>query len=153
MPSLEANPPSEFSQFRIEPQTDNLEKFESLNLSQEIPAINDDTTNDVPVLEEEIVMNDIDNIQPAKLENIFKQKSGDTFSTDKKVNAKSAITTTQGLNDSEIEAIVRAHTEEFIKTQLKDSLLMIVEKIVREELNKVLEEEVRLKQELLDDNP
>jgi CheY-like chemotaxis protein len=60
-------------------------------------------------------------------------------------------TKTKGLNDGEIEAIVRAHTEEFIKTEIKQSLFEMMEKIVREELNKVLEEEVSLKQELSSD--
>jgi len=60
---------------------------------------------------------------------------------------------TNGMSAHEIEAIVRAHTEEVIKAQITDSLLVIIEKIVRDELSKILDEEVRLKQDLSGDNP
>jgi len=59
---------------------------------------------------------------------------------------------TVGLNDDEIEAIIRAHTEEVIKTQVVDSLTVIIERIVRDELSKLLDDEVRLKQEINSDN-
>ncbi len=151
MPPLESAPSVEFSQFRIEPQADNLEKFESLNLTEESPSFSDNISM-APLTQDEVLMNEIDHIQPTNLDNVFQVEQYSAPQNRTQTSAKSTVSTT-GLNDNEIEAIVRAHTEEFIKNQLKDSLLHIVEKIVREELNKVLEEEVRLKQELLDDNP
>lgn len=55
---------------------------------------------------------------------------------------------TPAVSTSEVEAIVRAHTEEFLKTHIKPALSNIIERVIREELNKLLEEEVRLNKEL-----
>ena len=54
------------------------------------------------------------------------------------------------LPTADIEAIVRAHTEEYLTTHVTKQLQTILEKIVREELNKALEEEIRLNQDLND---
>ncbi len=154
MPALEIESSPEFEQFKIDTKVENLEKFETFNMSasQKLP--------------EAPPAPDFDNIQPMKLESVFRQKAERTHSevsmTESELsqiekthlkNAKPSITQSTGLNDQEIEAIVRAHTEEFIKNQLQDSLLGIVERVVRDELTRVLEEEVRLKQELKDDSP
>lgn len=56
--------------------------------------------------------------------------------------------TAPSISQVEVEAIVRAHTEEFLKTQIKPAMASIIEKVIREELNKLLEEEVRLNKEL-----
>ena len=148
MPSLDSPAPTEFEQFKIDTTVDNLEKFESLNLTESTS-------------QSESVFNDIDQIKPAQLDSLFKQPVtsealDSELSKIEKTYVKSnpsILPQTPGVSSQEIEAIVRAHTEEFIKNQLQHSLLDIVERIVREELNKVLEEEVRLKQELQDDNP
>ncbi|MBY0385275.1 response regulator [bacterium] len=159
MPSLDSPAPSEFEQFKIDTTVENLEKFESLNLTESASS-------------SESVFNDIDQIQPAQIDSIFKQtptqeaprteiampaamdsELSKIEKTYVKSNPQMVISQAKGISDQEIEAIVRAHTEEFIKNQLQHSLLDIVERVVREELNKVLEEEVRLKQELQDDNP
>ncbi len=155
MPALDSEPSPEFDQFKIDPKIENLEKFESFNLTA---SRNNTETSPGP---------DFDNIQPMKLESVFQQKAPEPkmhsevsmtafeLSQVEKNHVKNnpVVTQSVGLNDQEIEAIVRAHTEEFIKNQLQDSLLSIVEKVVRDELTKVLEEEVRLKQELKDDSP
>ncbi len=156
MPALDANTNHEFDQFKIDPKVENLEKFESLNLTS---SLKDDELTPSP---------DFDNIQPMKLESVFKQKPterrlhSEVSMTESELsqiektylkNSKPIITQSMGMSDQEIEAIVRAHTEEFIKNQLQDTLLDIVERVVRDELTKVLEEEVRLKQELQDDSP
>lgn len=159
MPSLDSPAPSEFEQFKIDTTVENLEKFESLNLTESASSTDS-------------AFNDIDQIQPAQIDSIFKQSPAQESQrteiampvamdselskiekTYVKSNPQTVISQTKGISDQEIEAIVRAHTEEFIKNQLQHSLLDIVERVVREELNKVLEEEVRLKQELQDDNP
>ncbi len=173
MPALDSITNHEFDQFKIDTRVENLEKFESLNLtSSNLQAnlqanlssnlqssLKDDEPTPAP---------DFDNIQPMKLESVFKQKAperqihSEVSMTESELsqvektylkNSKPIITQSMGMNDQEIEAIVRAHTEEFIKSQLQDTLLDIVERVVRDELTKVLEEEVRLKQELQDDNP
>jgi two-component system, cell cycle response regulator len=162
MPSLDTPAPSEFEQFKIDQPVDNLEKFEALNLSSHDSSASQETPPANPT-ENEGLMNDLDNIQPMQLDNLFKSEPTKTAAKpalDARIKekmatskAETAFSTTKGLDNQEIEAIVRAHTEEFIKNQLQDSLLAIVEKIVRQELTKVLDEEVRLKQELHDDNP
>ena len=48
----------------------------------------------------------------------------------------------------EIEAIVRAHTQELIKLNIQDQLPVIIEKIAREELDKILKEEISLKSQI-----
>lgn len=170
MPSLDSPPPAEFAEFKIDTSIDPLEKFESFNLTK-ATSPNISAPPDFVETEEksEMLMTDIDHIQPTQLDTVFKSKSptGHTrteISIPQKLKDVSLDSNDiypsphssqkiKGLDDSEIEAIVRAHTEEFLKNQLQDSLMNIVEKIVREELNKVLEEEVRLKQELQDDSP
>jgi two-component system, cell cycle response regulator len=156
MPALDSPANNEFDSFKIDTKVENLEKFESLNLTS---SLKDDEPTPSP---------DFDNIQPMKLESVFKQNTperrihSEVSMTESELsqvektyvkNSKPVITQSMGLNDQEIEAIVRAHTEEFIKNQLQDTLLDIVERVVRAELTKVLEEEVRLKQELQDDSP
>lgn len=156
MPALDSNTNHEFDQFKIDTKVENLEKFESFNLTS---SLKDDEPTPAP---------DFDNIQPMKLESVFKQNTqerkihSEVSMTESELsqvektyvkNSKPIITQSMGMNDQEIEAIVRAHTEEFIKNQLQDTLLDIVERVVRDELTKVLEEEVRLKQELQDDSP
>lgn len=154
MPALDSETNHEFDQFKIDTKVENLEKFETLNLTSSQKA------------EEPASMPDIDHIQPLKLESVFQQTSRiphsevsmteSELSKIEKTHFKQSapvITQSMGLNDQEIEAIVRAHTEEFIKNQLQHSLLEIVERVVRDELSKVLEEEVRLKKELQDDSP
>ncbi len=165
MPALDSKTNHDFDQFKIDPKVENLEKFESFNLSA-----SNLTSNSTSSLtdNEDTPAPDFDNIQPMKLESVFKQKPAErrihsevsmTESELSQVektyvkNSKPMITQSMGMNDQEIEAIVRAHTEEFIKNQLQDTLLDIVERVVRDELTKVLEEEVRLKQELQDDSP
>jgi CheY-like chemotaxis protein len=156
MPALDSKTNHDFDQFKIDHKTENLEKFESFNLTSSRKA---DEPTPAP---------DFDNIQPMNLDSVFKQNTqerrvhSEVSMTESELsqvektyvkNLKPVITQSVGLNDQEIEAIVRAHTEEFIKNQLQDTLYDIVERVVRDELTKVLEEEVRLKQELQDDSP
>jgi CheY-like chemotaxis protein len=171
MPALDSQTNHEFDSFKIDTKVENLEKFESFNLaSSSLSTPGSATSNLTSSLkdDEPTPGPDFDNIQPMKLESVFKQNTperrihSEVSMTESELSqvektyvktAKPVITQSMGMNDQEIEAIVRAHTEEFIKNQLQDTLLDIVERVVRDELTKVLEEEVRLKQELQDDNP
>ena len=49
---------------------------------------------------------------------------------------------TQNIDLDEIEAIVRAHTQEIIKLNIQEMLPKIIEKIAREELEKILRQEM-----------
>jgi two-component system, cell cycle response regulator len=178
---------TDLSKFKLELGNDeNLDKFESLNLSTSTtkapPAKDADSFSQVSVSALDEVILDDEETQNTNLEAFQEISSGSarilgeeaaddaprtvhgatstTFSP-ASLTKTSAQTASEKRNtvhtsapaDSEIEAIVRAHTEEYIKTELKQSLFEMMEKIVREELNKVLEEEVGLKQELSSDQP
>lgn len=79
----------------------------------------------------------------------FDEKSSPESPKKEQTTTQSKDFNIDGLS-SEIEGIVRAHTEEILKKYIDKSLHQIMEKIIREELNKVLEEEIRLNQELND---
>ncbi len=158
MPSLDSPPPAEFEEFKIDTHVDQLEKFESFNMTKST-VLPPPTTPEFVEDKSEVGMADFDNIQPTQLDNLFKQK-GPTGQTRTEISIPKNLKSSDArpmqatdVDEQQIEAIVRAHTEEFLKNQLQHSLMSLVEKIVREELDKVLEEEVRLKQELQDDNP
>lgn len=169
MPSLDSPLPSEFDQFKIDTNIDNLEKFETLNLSEKIPTAPIEKTS-VSMMDEIEISEEVDDVQPTQLSGLFKNKlnseksrldipapmdDDSSFEPSVVMTPEQATRTmiSKGLDTQEIEAIVRAHTEEFIKNQLQHNLLEIVERVVREELNKVLDEEVRLKQDMQDDSP
>lgn len=144
-----------------EDKSDDLDKFEALNLatSPDPSEADDEKTMDIITglgtpefsLDNDSSMDDV-NLEPISLsQTVFpntEQKNTAIFSEESKTPppAKKSSTTV-GLNDNEIEAIVRAHTEEVIKLQLKDSLMQIIERVVREELHRIVDEEVKLQQQ------
>lgn len=167
---LESWQTTDLSKFKVEEnKNDSLDKFEALNLggtkketSQVVAMPNLDTIfgkegeaigglnvtgsglTPKPKVNTQTGAFDIDKIRVPSSQ----QSPSSSSITKAPTTAQTGAVSTRGLNDGEIEAIVRAHTEEFIKTEIKNSLIDLMEKIVREELNRVLEEEVNLKQEL-----
>lgn len=145
----------DLSQFKIsEDKSDDLDKFEALNLGQPTNPniISDEKTDDLSQVvdtlkKESFSLPNLYAETPASASPSFKLEQTGKEKTPAATESKK-VATAVGLSDSEIEAIVRAHTEEIIKSQIKDSLLNILEKIVREELNKVMEEELRLRQDI-----
>lgn len=157
----------DLSQFKItEDKSDDLDKFEALNLSvtgtgtatkpaisvpeisfslggDSAPKITPDAKEDAP-LDRFSLSKTILPPHGSPAGAIPKEPTTNTATATKSVVKTATMT---GMNDSEIEAIVRAHTEEVIKNQIQDSLIHVVEKIVREELNRIMEEELRLQQD------
>lgn len=143
-----------------EDKSDDLDKFEALNLatSPDPSEADDEKTMDIITglgtpefsLDNDNSMDDV-NLEPISLsQTVFpstEQKNTAIFSEDSQTPPPKKSSTTVGLNDTEIEAIVRAHTEEVIKLQLKDSLMQIIERVVREELHRIVDEEVKLQQQ------
>jgi CheY-like chemotaxis protein len=60
-------------------------------------------------------------------------------------NTDPIMTPAETLDLGQIEAIVRAHTQEIIKLNIQEQLPKIIEKVVREELEKALKHELALK--------
>jgi two-component system, cell cycle response regulator len=149
----------DLSQFKLtEDKSDDLDKFEALNLSTPTPPAPEEDDEPTAELGESMQQFHIEQTEEPLVSRPSHSTSSRTLTppepkthtSTKTINRK--VTTLEGLNDSEIEAIVRAHTEEVIKNQIQDSLLFVVEKIVREELNKIMEEELRLNQDYDGDN-
>ncbi|MCC6137074.1 MAG: hypothetical protein IT287_00445 [Bdellovibrionaceae bacterium] len=151
----------DLSQFELPPdKSDDLDQFEALNLSIPTAPTEKSSGGGIPMFDTGVT--GVHNPQA-----LISEPSLDRFSLSKTVlppkdNTNTAtksviikpegsdgplISAMSGMNDSEIEAIVRAHTEEVIKNQIQDSLIHVVEKIVREELNRIMEEEIRLQQD------
>lgn len=140
----------DLNKFKIDaPVSDNLDKFEALNLGQAAPD-DDENTADISLPP----LGGGPGLAPTEEALTLGEPFTSPYNSRTQTNTGNRrVSTTTGMSESEIEAIVRAHTEEVIKSQVKDSLLSIIEKVVREELNKVLEEEIRLKQEFNSDSP
>ncbi len=151
-----------------EDKSDDLDKFEALNLSSTTnTATHTSTSTGLRTASGSTAKSDLDqntqkeitlgglsaslppiqlDSEPASLDRYSQSKTGiPRENTATKPAIKTSTMT--GMGDSEIEAIVRAHTEEVIKNQVKDSLIHVIEKIVREELNRIMEEELRLQQD------
>lgn len=151
----------DLSQFKVnEDKSDDLDKFEALNLSNTATSTNTSTATVVPkTTPKEISLGGlVDNLPPLTMDSDpapaldrFSQTRAPLAAPKESTNTatRPAIKTATmtGMSDSEIEAIVRAHTEEVIKNQIQDSLIHVIEKIVREELNRIMEEELRLQQD------
>lgn len=146
----------DLSQFKIgEDKSDDLDKFEALNLSSSNTRTNTATVVPTSTVQEISLESAGESLPPLSVD--IEPPALDRFSLSKmpppreqtNTATKPAIKTSTmtGMSDSEIEGIVRAHTEEVIKNQIKDSLLPVIEKIVREELSRIMEEELRLRQD------
>lgn len=144
----------DLSKFKITKDVDNdsLEKFEALNLnhsSSQSPQ-SEEKPRSAPSMDS-ISLPSLDS-DLATSNSPFNESSFMTSTPLRKesqntVSKTSGATLTESIT-SEMEALVRAHTQEFLKTQIQPAFNQLIEKVVREEINKLLEEEVRLNKEV-----
>ncbi len=152
-PTDESWQSKDLSKFKItaENESDNLEKFEALNLSTTSPGQNlqsriaSSKKLELPSLGDENIAPPQKTAPPEPPPRSPELSLPPREETTRPVPRSPTPTT---LPNDELEAIVRAHTEEFLKTHIKPSFIELIEKVVREEIAKLLEEEVRLNKDL-----
>lgn len=152
-PTDESWQSKDLSKFKIttENESDNLEKFEALNLSTASPGQNlqsriaSSKKLELPSLGDENIA-PVQKTAPPEPTPRSPELSLPPIEETTRPAPRSPTSTT--LPNDELEAIVRAHTEEFLKTHIKPSFMELIEKVVREEIAKLLEEEVRLNKDL-----
>lgn len=146
----------DLSQFQLEENTDahnlDLEKFESLNLGENAPEPEAfHPTHGSAATEPAEVAATEESVAVTSIDQVFEQTSTNSSEpwAPQNTDSATAAATLEGITP-EMEAIVRAHTEEYLKTFVEKSLLQSIERIVKNELNRLLDEETRLNEELDD---